>query len=212
MGTGAHRDWKLRKAVASIGMLLIAVAFLGGCLPRYAPVDDAEVSAAMGDVLQEYQKRGELARNLIVLVRPLADPNDTPDAEVVAAQAGLDRMLANRHARADPIEFERFEIAQRQLGDAISRLLIESGNDRHLRQDPRFRSLRRQLATADRRIAMEQRAYDEAVGRYNASLTVFPHNVEARILALHALTKFGAGDRTAKRLPRTDFGALRGSM
>jgi LemA protein len=170
------------------------------------------VNAALRDVLQQYQKRGELARNLITLVQPLADPNHTPDAEVVAAQADLDRMLATRHARTDQIEFERFEIVQRQLGDAISRLLIESGNDRHLHQNPRFRSLRRQLAAVDRRIAMEQKAYGEAVDRYNASLTVFPHDVEARLLALHALPKFGAADKTAKRPPHTDFGALRGSM
>jgi LemA protein len=211
MGTGTHRDWKIRKAVASIVMLFIAVAFLGGCLPRYAQVDDTEVNAALRDVLQQYQKRSELARSLIMLVRPLADPDDTLDAEVAAAQADLDRMLATPQARTDQIEFGRFEIAQRQLGDAISRLLIESGNDRHLSQDPRFRSLRRQLAAVDRRIAMKQKTYDEATDRYNASLTVFPHNVEARLLALHPRPKFGAVDKTAKRPPRTDFGALGGS-
>jgi LemA protein len=212
MGTGTRREWTISKAVASAVLLLIAVVFLGGCLPRCAPLDDAEASAALRDVLQQYQKRGELAKDLIVLVHPPGHSSDTPNAEVAAAQASLDRMVATRQARPDQIEFERFEIAQRQLGDAISRLLIESGNDRRLRQDSRFRSLRRQLAAADRRIATAQKAYDEAADRYNASLAVFPHDVEAHLLALHALPKFDVLDRTAKRPPRTDFGTLRGSM
>jgi LemA protein len=152
-------------------LLLIAVVFLGGCLPRCAPLDDAEASAALRDVLQQYQKRGELAKDLIVLVHPPGHSSDTPNAEVAAAQASLDRMVATRQARPDQIEFERFKVAQRQLGDAISRLLIESGNDRRLRQDSRFRSLRRQLAAADRRIATAQKAYDEAADRYNAKRT-----------------------------------------
>jgi LemA protein len=202
----------MRKAIAWTVMSLIAVALLGGCLPRYAPVDDAEVRAALQDVLQQYEKRGELAENLIILAHPLADSNDTLAAEVVAAQADLDHMLSTPRARTEQVEFERLEIAQRQLSDAISRLLIESGNDRRLRQEPRFRSLRRQLAAVDRRIAIAQKAYDVAVDRYNASLGVFPHNVEARVLALDPLPKFGATDKTTKRPPRTDFGALRGSM
>ena len=36
----------MRKAIASAVLSLVAVVFLGGCLPRFVPVDDAEVSAA----------------------------------------------------------------------------------------------------------------------------------------------------------------------
>jgi LemA protein len=151
-------------------MLLIAVALLGGCLGLCAPVDDADVSAALRDVFQQYQNRCELAGNLITLAHALADRNDTLDAEIVTAQANLDHMLATPQARTEQVEIERLEIAQRQLGDAISRLLIESGNDQLLRREPRFRSLLRQLAAVDRRIAMAQKAYNEAVDRYNASL------------------------------------------
>jgi LemA protein len=202
----------MRNAFAWIVILLAAVALLGGCLSRYAPVDDAQVSAALQDVLDQYQKRGELARSLATLVQPVAGQTDALDMEVAAAQASLDRLRATPQAQLQQVDFERFETVQRQLSDAISRVLIESGNDRQLRQDPRFRSLRRRLAAVDRRIASGRLAYNEAVDRYNAGLAVFPYDVEARMLALHARARFGAPDKTAKRPPRTDFGALRGSL
>jgi LemA protein len=202
----------MRNAFAWIVMLLAAVALLGGCLSRYVPVNDAQVSAALQDVLDQYQKRGELARSLATLVQPVAGQTDALDMEVAAAQASLDRLRATPQAQLQQVDFERFETVQRQLSDAISRVLIESGNDRQLRQDPRFRSLRRRLAAVDRRIASGRLAYNEAVDRYNAGLAVFPYDVEARMLALHARARFDAPDKTAKRPPRTDFGALRGSL
>lgn len=202
----------MRKIVAWAVMSLVAVALLGGCLPRYVQVDDAEVSAALKEVLQQYGKRAELARDLIVLVQSAANRNDTLVAAVVAAQADLDCIRIAPGALMEPVAFEQFEIAQRQLGDALSRLLVESGNDRSFHKDPRFRSLSRQLGGVDRQVAVAQKAYNEAVGRYNASLNAFPHEVEARILALHERPKFSATAETATRPPRTDFGTLRGSM
>ncbi|KAE8759215.1 hypothetical protein FSO04_14820 [Paraburkholderia madseniana] len=202
----------MRKIIAWAVMSLVAVALLGGCLPRYVPVDDAEVSAALKEVLQQYDKRAELTRDLIMLVQSAPNRNDALVAAVMAAQADLDCIRIAPGALVEQVAFERFEIAQRQLGDALSRLLVESGNDRYFHKDPRFRSLSRQLGGVDRQIAVTQKAYDEAVDRYNASLNAFPHGVEARILALHERPKFSAAAETATRPPRTDFGTLRGSM
>lgn len=202
----------MRKIIVWVVMSLVAVALLGGCLPRYVPVDDTEVSAALKEVLLQYEKRAELTRNLIMLVQSAAKRNDTLVAAVVAAQADLDCIRIAPGALMEPVAFERFEIAQRQLGDALSGLLVESGNDKYFHKDPRFRSLSRQLGGVDRQIAVTQKAYDEAVNRYNASLTAFPHEVEARILALHERPKFSAADETETRPPRSDFGTLRGSM
>ena len=203
----------MRKAIAWAVMSLVAVALLGGCLPRFVPVDDAEVSAALKEVLQQYQKRAELARELITLVQPVSNRTDALVAAVMDAQADLDyRIRTAPETMVDRVAFERFKIAQRQLGDALSGLLVESGNDRRFHKDPRFRSLVRQLGGVDRQINVARQAYDEAVDRYNASLNVFPRDVEARILAVHERPEFGPAAGTTTRQPRTDFGSLRGSM
>ncbi|NYH14153.1 LemA family protein [Paraburkholderia bryophila] len=202
----------MRKIIVWVVMSLVAIALLGGCLPRYVPVADAEVNAALKEVLLQYEKRADLTRDLIMLVQSAANRNDTLVAAVVAAQADLGCIRIAPEALAEQVAFERFEIAQRQLGDAVSRLLVESGNDRVFHKDPRFRSLSRQLGGVDRQIAVTQKAYDEAADRYNASLNAFPHDIEARILALHERPGFSAAAETATWPPRTDFGTLRGSM
>jgi LemA protein len=202
----------MRKIIAWTVMSLVAVTLLSGCLPRYVPVDDAEVSTALKQVLQQYEKRAELTRDLIMLVQSVESRNDTLVAAVMAAQADLDCIRIAPGALVEQVAFERFEIAQRQLGDALSRLLVESDNDRFFHKDPRYRSLSRQLGGVDRQIAVTQKAYNEAADRYNASLNAFPHEVEARILALHERPEFSAAAVTATRPPRTDFGTLRGSM
>lgn len=202
----------MRKTIAWAVMSLVAVSLLGGCLPRYVPADDAEVSVALKEVLQQYEKRAELARDLIMLVQSAANRNDTLVAAVMDAQAGLDCIRIAPGALVEQVAFERFEIAQRQLGDALSRLLVESGNDRYFHKNPRFRSLSSRLGRVDRQIAVTRKVYDDAVDRYNASLNAFPHDVEARILAPHERPIFGAAAETATRPQRTDFGTLRGSM
>jgi LemA protein len=202
----------MRKAIAWAVMSLVAVALLGGCLPRFVPADDAEVSAALKEVLQHYQKRAELARELITLVQPVSNRTDALVAAVMDVQADLDCIRTAPETMVDRVAFERFKIAQRQLGDALSGLLVESGNDRRFHKDPRFRSLARQLGGVDRQINVARQAYDEAVDRYNASLNIFPRDVEARILAVHERPEFGPAAGTTTRQPRTDFGSLRGSM
>ena len=202
----------MRKIIAWAAMSLVAVALLGGCLARYVPVDDAEVSTALKEVVQQYEKRAELTRDLIMLVQSAGNRNDTLVAVVAAAQADLDCIRIAPGAPVEQVAFERFDITQRQFGDALSRLLVESGNDRYFHKDPRFRSLSRQLGGVDRQIAITRKAYDEAVDRYNANLNAFPNEIEARILALHERPKFSAAAGTATRPPRTGFGALRGSM
>ncbi|MBW9103898.1 LemA family protein [Paraburkholderia phenoliruptrix] len=171
----------MRKTIAGTVILLVAIALLGGCLPHY-DADDVERKAALGDLLQQYAERTELSRQLIALVQPASRENSGLADAVTAAQANLDCMRTDREALLEQIPFERFEIAQRQLGDAISRLVIEAGNDPHLDHDARFRSLLTQLAAADRRIVTKRKAYDEAVDRYNRSRSGYFHDIEARTL------------------------------
>ncbi|MFL9913726.1 hypothetical protein [Paraburkholderia sp. RL17-337-BIB-A] len=126
----------MRKTIAWAVMSLAVVALLGGCLPRCVPADDAEVSAALKEVLQQYEKRAGLARELIGLIQPVANRNETLGGAVQAAQADPDCIRTAPGALVERVAFQRFEIAQRQLGDVLSRLLVESANDRHFHKDP----------------------------------------------------------------------------
>jgi LemA protein len=170
-GTQGKGRYVLR-AFVWVVMLAIFASLPGGCSSYSAPPDDAQVNAALRNVLNEYETRALLARDLIVLAQPLGNPNSAPVSAATAAQADLACIRLDPEALAEQVPFERFAVAQRQVDDAISRLLIELGNDGQIGQNPRFETLRAQLGAVERRIAVAREAYDEVVDRYNASLDV----------------------------------------
>lgn len=71
--------------------------------------------------------------------------------------------------------------AYKRLRLESARLLLAADQDSHLRADPKFRLLKEELTGTDNRILVARRKYNEALERYNASLSVFPHNVVAAI-------------------------------
>lgn len=73
---------------------------------------------------------------------------------------------------------EKFQ-AYYRLSLEIGRLLLAADMDQHLRTDPGFLLIKEELTGADNRILVARRKYNEALERYNASLSVFPHNVVA---------------------------------
>jgi LemA protein len=71
--------------------------------------------------------------------------------------------------------------AYTRLSREIGRLLLAADLDPHLRSDPAFLLIKEDLTGADNRILVARRKYNEALERYNASLSVFPHNVVAML-------------------------------
>lgn len=193
--------------------LFTSVLILTGCQLRLAPPDDSDVNAAQTEMLEQYRDRGELLAKLIALTQDAAKQDGPLAAAVVKIQAQLASMPATPGTGGNPVDFERFEIGQRELGDAVSRLLIASDEDRRLHGDAGVRTLKRQLAVAERRIAVSRERYREAAGHYNSTLRVFPGSVAARALGLHERPLPGEPDRAvAHRKPRMDFDSLRGSL
>lgn len=196
----------------------IAVAvFVGwmisGCSLRVVQNDDADVRAALTDVLDQYQYRASLAGKLIAAVNVEA-MRERPMFEAVAAvQSGLSATLAAQHMVDDPVMFQRFEVSERQLTDSLSRLTIAIDEDHRLAGDTKCHRLKDLLFVAQGRIAMSRDRYDEAVERYNAALDLPTHDVAGRVLGYRRRLMFDIPDLpAANHQPRVDFGSLRGSL
>jgi LemA protein len=71
--------------------------------------------------------------------------------------------------------------AYHRLTREIARLLLAADVDPHLRTDPGFLLIKEELTGADNRILVARRKYNEALERYNASLSVFPQNIVAQM-------------------------------
>lgn len=125
--------------------------------------------------------------------------------------------VADLHATPDLIDtrasFERFDVAQRQLTEAISQLMIACEGVHRLNADARFHIVQSRLASSAGQIALARERYDSAARRYNATLHGFPLDPPEAIHAAPDKPTFSVRDGSpVHRHPRTDFGALRGSL
>lgn len=197
--------------------LLLLAALLAACGINPSLPSDHEVKAAFADVLDQYAERLDLAADATALARTHLSADSTVLAQVENSRAAVEALHATPDVIDTPASFERFDVAQRQLTEAISQLMIACENVRRLNADPKFRMLQARLAASAGRIALARDCYDEAARRYNASLhrfaSRFPLNLAATIDAGRDKPTFSVKDGSpVRRHPRTDFGSLRGSL
>ena len=174
---------------------------------------DNQVKAAFSDVIDLYAERLELVDEATALARRYL-PADSPTlADVADARAVIAALHPTPALPDEPALFERFDVAQRQLTEAISQLMIVCESVRRIDASPRFRTLQARLARSAGQIAIARDRYDKAAQRYNAWLHRFPFNLAEAIHADEDLPTFSSRDSSpVHRHPRTDFGTLRGSL
>jgi LemA protein len=196
-----------------IAFSLFVMCLVNGCSLPAARDHDSEVNGALMDVLDQYQYRANLVSNLLAAVHRDANRGQPPLAALVAARSQLADIPATPGELDDPVAFQRFEVGQRQLEDALSGLLIAVDDDQRLAADPEIRRLRIQFANAESRIAVARDQYDQAAKQYNAALGRFPNNLPAQILGYGKRPTFsGSGEAVPCHPPRVDYGSLRGSL
>jgi LemA protein len=197
----------------SIISILFALLFLAACgiNPPLSPDNDAK--AAFADVQDLYHARLDLVTDAMALARKHLSPDSPALTQVDAARAAVVAIHTAPDVIDTPASFERYDVAQRQLTEAISQLMIACEAVRGLRADPRFRAIQARLASSAGRIAFARDRYDEAARRYNASRHRFPLDLADAIRAERDKPTFLVPDGPpVHRHPRTDFGALRGSL
>lgn len=197
----------------AIAFALFMMWLVSGCSLPAARDHDAEVNAALTEVLDQYQHRADLVSNLLAAVHAETNREQPPVAALEAASSQLAAIPATPVALGNPVAFQRFEVGQRQLEDSLSALLIAIDDDRRLAADPKIRRLTAQFAYAENRIAVSRDQYDQAAKQYNAALGQFPDNLTAQVLGYRKRPIFsGLAETLPRHPPRVDFDSLRGSL
>ncbi|MCC8404868.1 LemA family protein [Paraburkholderia sp. MMS20-SJTN17] len=198
---------------ALIVSILLALLGMSGCETDSARVADHELAVAFADVLDLYNARLDLTAQALALARGHL-PSDAPVlATLASSRAAVAELHASPALLDSPASFERFDVAQRELTDSISQLLIACEAVPRLSANPKFRALQARLASSAGRIAVARERYDEAARRYNASRQRFALHLADVMHAQRDRPVFTVPDTTpVHRQPRTDFGALRGSL
>jgi len=168
---------------------------------------DTTVTAAMSQIQNQEQRRGDLIPNLVRTVQGYAAHEKGVFEAVTSARAQVGKLTMNVDAErlvADPALQKQLSDAQQSLSGALSRLIAVSENYPQLKADQGFLSLQSQIEGSENRIAVARRDYIEAVRTFNASIRKFPTVVFAGFFGFDKKPEFEV-PAEKREVPVVDF-------
>ena len=189
--------------------LLIAVAclLLGGCGYNTLQSQDEQVKAAWSEVVNQYQRRADLIPNLVNTVKGFAQQEEKILVGVTEARAKATSIQVRPEDVDDPAKVQQFMQAQREVGSALSRLLVVVENYPQLKSDANFRELQAQLEGTENRIAVARQRFIKSTQEFNTTVRQFPVNLTAMVFGYKPKPQFTVEDEKAIAKPPTvDFG------
>jgi LemA protein len=185
---------------------LLVAATLGGCGYNDIQRADEQTKSAWSEVLNQYQRRADLIPNLVNTVKGFAAQEQQVLTQVTDARSRVGSIQATPELLNDPAAFRRFQEAQGQMSQALSRLLVVAENYPQLKSDANFRDLQAQLEGTENRITVARNRYIKAVQEYNVLIRQFPVNLTAMMFSYQTKPNFAVEDEKAIAKPPTvDF-------
>lgn len=196
------------KTFLQLGKLLAFASLfsLSGCgtYNRLVTLEQA-VNKKWADVQSVYQRRADLIPNLVQTVAGAANFEKSTLTEVTNARASVGQVkLDPNKAPTDAAELEKFQQAQGQLSNALSRLLVVTENYPQLRATEAFQNLQAQLEGTENRISVERNSFNAAVQEYNTALGQFPTNMLNKMFGFKERPFFNAAPG-AEKAPEVKF-------
>jgi LemA protein len=185
-------------------VLVVAGLALGGVYNRLVKLQQG-VDQSWAQVQNVYQRRADLIPNLVNTVSGQANFEKSTLEAVTNARASVGRVqLDPNKAPADAAQLEKFQAAQGQLSNALSRLLVVSENYPQLRANEGFMALQAQLEGTENRISVERGNFNTAVQAYNTAVKSFPANLFAGMFGFAPRPFFNA-QPGAEKAPNVNF-------
>src|SRR5207237_8273190 len=102
-------------------LALVGAAVLGlsGCGYNSLQQQDEGIKAAWSEVINQYQRRSDLIPNLVNTVKGFAQQEQKVLIDVANARAKVGSIQATPELVNDPVAFQRFTQAQRELTGAL---------------------------------------------------------------------------------------------
>lgn len=193
----------MRQRTSLFALLLAAVLSLSGCGYNEIQSSDESTKSAWSEVLNQYQRRADLIPNLVNTVKGFAQQEQDVLIKVTEARSRVGQIQVNP---SDPGSLKQFEDAQKDLGSALSRLLVVSENYPQLKSDANFRDLQSQLEGTENRITVSRKRYIESIQNYNTLVRQFPVNLTAMAFGYQAKPQFTVeNEREIAKPPSVDF-------
>jgi LemA protein len=194
------------KLLRNLVLLLLAVS-VSGCGYNSIQRQDEAVKAAWSEVLNQYQRRSDLVPNLVNTVKGYAQHEEKVFTEVTNARAKVGSVQVTPELANDPQALAKFQAAQGELGNALSRLMVVSENYPNLKADGLFQNLQAQLEGTENRITVARNRYVQSVQDYNSMIRTFPNNLTAKMFGYQVKPNFSVeNEKAISTAPTVDFG------
>lgn len=200
---------RISPRLAAVAAVVVLAPAATGCGINAIPTKEEAAKARWADVQSQYQRRADLVPNLVATVQGAAVQERTTLTQVIEARARATSVQVTPETLNDPQAFQRFQAAQGELSQALSRLLMVTENYPQLQSNQNFLALQSQLEGTENRIAVARRDYNEAVRDYNTSLRTFPTVLWAKTIhgGSQPMQAFTATE-AAQSAPNVNFDAL----
>ena len=190
-------------------LFIIAALTLGlsGCGYNTFQTTDEQIKSSWSEVLNQYQRRADLVPNLVNTVKGYAAYEQDTLVAVTNARAKATGINATPELVNDPQAFAKFEAAQRDLGGALSKLLVVVEKYPDLKANAGYLDLQAQLEGTENRITVARNRYIKSVQEYNITVRTFPSNLTAMVFGYGIKPNFAVADEKTIAVPPTvDFG------
>ena len=186
--------------------LVLAVTALAGCGYNDMQRADEQVKSAWSEVLNQYQRRNDLVPNLVNTVKGFAAQEQQVLTQVTEMRSRVGSIQATPELINDPAAFRKFQEAQGQMSQALSRLLVVAENYPQLKSDANFRDLQAQLEGTENRIAVARNRYIKSVQDYNVGIRTFPNNLTAMMFGYKEKPSFTVeNEKAISEPPKVEF-------
>jgi LemA protein len=161
---------------------------------------DEGVNASWSQVENVYQRRADLIPNLVATVKGYATHEADVLEAVTQARASVGQIKVN-----SPDDLKKFDAAQGQLSNALSRLMVVSEKYPDLKANQNFLELQSQLEGTENRITVERQRFNETAQNYNTQIRQFPTSFVAGMKGMKERAYFAAQTGSDKA-PVVNFG------
>ncbi|MES2834222.1 MAG: LemA family protein [Pseudomonadota bacterium] len=165
---------RINSRTAAVAAAIVMLPAVSACGINTIPTREEAAKARWADVQSQYQRRSDLVPNLVATVQAAAISERTTLTQVIEARAKATSITVTPETLNDPAAFQRYQAAQGELTQALSRLLLTVERYPEIKSNQNFLALQSQLEGTENRIAVARRDYNQAVQDYNTSLRTFP--------------------------------------
>ena len=190
------------RALSGVAVLVSTLA-LSGCGYNQIQTTDESTKSAWAEVTNQYQRRFDLIPNLVNTVKGYAQQEKDVFVQVTEARAKVGQIKVDP---SNPDSLKQFENAQKDMGSAVSRLLVVAENYPQLKSDANFRELQAEIAGTENRITVARKRYIDTIQSYNILVRQFPNNLTAMVFGYQVKPQFTVDNEgQIKTAPTVDF-------